>query len=270
MTRVPFHSLGLLFPRTIARSLEELRESGLVAADEVPNLWQIQLGVLRMWHRVFYRPESIGTSKDFAVRDSWRARLLERRPLRFPFLMRQLAIHPLDFSGLASSTLRIHRHLLGAHHDGVQFLYDLQLLRMHDGSDELLRAVRDEARAVVDGTHPRAEWLRDLVVYERYHENLLAAVESFLDGTFEASPEERANPDIDFVAYVRFCARQPETPADTLKAFREGRYTIADGIRDMDDRVDASAPLRAVARVTPRRTRQPGPSPRPCQRRAWR
>lgn len=246
MSSVPIHSLGLLFPRTIARSLGQLGQSGLVADDEVPNLWQIQLGVLRMWHRVFYRPESIGQSKDFAVRDSWRARLLERRPLRFPFLLRELAVHPLDFSGLASSTLRIRRHLLGAHHDGVQFLYDLQLLRMHDGSDALLRDVRDEARAVVDGTHPRTEWLRDLVVYERYHENLLAAVESFLAGTFDASPEERANPDIDFTAYLRFCARQPRTPAATFRAFREGRYTIPEGIVE-PIRQRRSEPLRAVA-----------------------
>ena len=245
MNTVPLHSLGLLFPRTIARSLSRLRKSGLVANGEVPNLWQIQLGVLRMWHRVVYRPESIGQSKDFAVRESWRARLLERRPLRLPFLLRERAVHPLDFSGLASSTERVHRHLLAAHHDGVQFLYDLQLLRMHDGSDTLLRAVRDEARAVVDGTHPRAEWLRDLVVYERYHENLLAAVESFLDGSFDASPNDRANPDIDFIAYVRFCARQPKTPAATLAAFRAGRYTVADGIEDAE--VAVTAPLRAVA-----------------------
>ncbi len=246
MTTVPLHALGLLFPKTIARNLERLRTSGLVAEDEVPNLWQIQLGVLRMWHRVFYRPESIGMSKDFAARESWRARLLEKRPLRFPFLLRERAVHPLDFSGLASSIERIHRHLLGAHHDGVQFLYDLQLLRMHDGSDELLRALRDEAEAVVDGSHPRAEWLRDLVVYERYHENLLEAVESFLDGTFEASPEERANPDIDFIAYLRFCARQPKTPAATLQAFREGRYTIADGIA-AEPGEPKTAPLRAAA-----------------------
>lgn len=243
---VPFHALGLLFPRTIARNLARLRSSGMVAADEVPNLWQIQLGVLRMWHRVFYRPESIGQSADFAVRDSWRARLLERRPLRFPFLLRERAVHPLDFSGLASSTERIHRHLLGAHHDGVQFLYDLQLLRMHDRSEGLLRAVQHEAQAVVDGTHPRTEWLRDLVVYERYHENLLAAVTAFLDGTFDAGPEERANPDIDFVAYLRFCARQPKTPAATWAAFREGRYTIADGI-DAPLTPTPVVPLRAVA-----------------------
>jgi hypothetical protein len=244
MTTVPFHALGLLFPKTIAENLETLRTSGLVAPGEVPNLWQIQLGVLRMWHRVVYRPESIGMSKDFAPRKSWRAKLLEKRPFRFPFLLREKAVHPLDFSGLASSVERIHNHLLGAHHDGVQFLYDLQLLRMHDGSDQLLRAVRDEARAVVDGTHPRAAYLRDLVVYERYHENLLEAVESFLNGTFEASPEERADPDIDFLAYLRFCARQPSTPAATLKAYREGRYTITGGIQTKDR---PEPPLRAVA-----------------------
>ncbi|MAQ13337.1 MAG: hypothetical protein CMN30_00855 [Sandaracinus sp.] len=226
---IPLHARGLLFPRTIADRLDRLRASGLVPEDEVPNLWQVQLGILRMGHRVLFRPESIGQSKTFPVRRTWRARLLERRPLRFPFLLRERAVHPLDFSGLASSPDRIRRHLLGAHHDGVQFLYDLQLLHMHDG-DASLHQVRDAARAVVEGRHPRGEWLRDLVVFERYHEALLAAVEAFLEGSFEASASERADPDIDFVAYVRFCARQPATPAATLRALREGRYTVADGV----------------------------------------
>ena len=254
---IPPYAVALLFPRTIAANLERLRASGLLPREEVPNLWQIQLGVLRMWHRVVYRPESIGQSKDFAPRSSWRARLLEHRPLRFPFLLRERAVHPLDFSGLASAPERIQRHLLGAHHDGVQFLYDLQLLRMHDRADgragePRLEAVRDEARAVVEGNHPRGEWLRDLVVFERYHENLLAAVEAFLDGTFEASPAERTDPDIDFLAYLRFCARQPPTPAATWKAYREGRYAIAEGITDgLTSRAssaatdDAPRPVRA-------------------------
>lgn len=224
---VPLHALGLLFPRAIQANLERLRASGRVPASEVPNLWQIQLGVLRMWHRVFFRPESIGTSKDFAPRTTWRARLLERRPLRFPFLLREKAVHPLDFSGLASAPERVMSHLLGAHHDGVQFTYDFELLAMHPGKLDTLLA---DARAVVEGRHPRAEWLRDLVVYERYHENLVAALEAFLAGELEVPAHQQDDPDITFGAYVRWCARQPRTPAATLAAWRAGTFRLPDGL----------------------------------------
>ena len=245
MPNVPLHSRALLFPRAIARSLERLRTRDLLAPADVPNLWQIQLGVLRMGHRVLFRSETIGQSA-FPVRRTWRARLLERRLVRFPFLLRERAIHPLDFSGLASSPDRIHRHLLGAHHDGVQFLYDFQLLRMHDGdAGATLEAVRADARAIVEGSHPRAGWLRDLAVYERYHESLLEAVEAFLDGSFEAGGDVRGDPDIDFLAYLRFCARQPSTPAATLRALRQGRYSVAAGLTPPPA---AGAPARSLTR----------------------
>lgn len=227
MSEIPMHAHFLLFPRAIQRSLERVRASGIVAADEVPNLWQLQLCVLRMWHRVFTRPESIGMCTDFAPRRTWRARLFHARPLRFPFLLAERAVHPLDFSGLASSPERVVRHLLGAHHDGVQFHYDLELLTLDPAR---LLEVRDEARAIVDGTHPRGEYLRDLVVYERYHENLLVAVEAFLAGDLKVPPAQQDDPDIVFAAYLRWCARQPATATETWKAFREGRYSIDGGI----------------------------------------
>ena len=239
--RIPAHAHLLLFPRTIAAHLERVRASDLVAEEEVPNLWQIQLGVLRMWHRVLFRPETIGTCADFAPRRTLRARLLQLRPLRFPFLLRERAVHPLDFSGLASSPERIVRHLLGAHHDGVQFAYDLELLAVHPG---FLEDALEEARAVVAGEHPRGEYLRDLVVYERYHENLVAALEAFLAGELEVPEAQREDPDILFSASPRWCARQPATPAETLAAWRAGRYTVADGVRS-----DTAAEARgAVAR----------------------
>ncbi|MEM9074164.1 MAG: hypothetical protein AAGE52_37070 [Myxococcota bacterium] len=224
---VPVHTWLLLFPRQIQRRLDEIRTSGLVAPDDVPNLWQIQLGVARMWHRVFFRPETIGQCADFAPRTTWRARLLEKRPLRFPFLLRARAVHPLDFSGLASSPERIVSHLLGAHHDGVQFHYDFELLSTHP---EKLQEVRQRAKAVVDGSDPQAEWLRDLVVYEHYHENLLAAIEGFLAGELSVPATQKDDPDIVFVAYLRWCARQPSTPRETYQAWREGRYTVDEGI----------------------------------------
>mgnify|MGYP000949203555 CR=1 FL=1 len=204
--------------------LDEIRRAGLVR--DVPNAWQISLGVLRMVHRVLFRSETIGTCADHAVRPTLRARLLESRPLRFPFLLREHAVAPLDFSGLLSSPERVIRHLLGAHHDGVQFVYDLQMLSVHPGK---LEEALQRARAVVEQRDPRAEWLRDLTVYERYHENLLAALEAAVRGDFPIPDHQVDDPDISFLAYLAWCARQPASPADTARALVGGRFTITDG-----------------------------------------
>lgn len=203
----------LFFPRKVAKNLERVRAAGIVS--EVPNLWQIQLGVLRMWHRVIFRPESIGMCASRPVRASWRARFLANRARRFPFLIAERAVAPLDFSGLASPPWRVVRHLLGAHHDGNQFAYDLQILSCYPGT---LEELCDKARAVVDETAPRSRYLKDLTVYEGYHENLLSAVERALEGDFDLPPGETDNPDISFIAYLRWCAAQPPTPLATLRA----------------------------------------------------
>ncbi|MCB9595642.1 MAG: hypothetical protein H6719_23170 [Sandaracinaceae bacterium] len=232
----------LVFPTAIESNLAAVERSGLV--PRTPNSWQITLGVLRMWHRVFYRSETIGTCSADAVRPTWRARLLERRPLRFPFLVRERAIAPLDFSGLASSPERVIRHLLGAHHDGNQFAYDLALLSIHPGKlDEL----EQRARAVVDGSNPRASWLRDLVVYEGYHERLLATAERALAGDLSLPAHEENDPDISFTGYLRWCAAQPSTPEETWEAFTAGRYTIADGLIDDAPGYSAAAASRPMA-----------------------
>lgn len=225
--RAPW-ALAMIAPRTVAAALERVARSGLY--PRTPNLWQLQLGILRMQHRVAFRSETIGTCATHPVRPTWRARLLHHRPLRFPFLMRERAIAPLDYSGLASPPERVLRHLLGAHHDGWQLVYDLELLAAaHPG---WLERVRDAARAVVDGSDPRAEWLRDLCVFEGYHEQLLACVERALDGDLELDARSASDPDITFGAYLAWCARQPETPAETLALWLAGRYSIAHGVID--------------------------------------
>jgi hypothetical protein len=225
-TSVPLLSrLILLWPGRVARGLEHVRSAGL--APDVPNVWQITLGVLRMMHRVLFRSDTIGTCKTHPVRRTWRARLLAFRALRLPFLLWERAVAPLDFSGLVSSRERVLRHLLGAHHDAVAFVYDLELLRLHPGA---LEECRDRARAVVEGTDPRAEWLRDLVVYEGYHEALLATTERAIAGTLEMDPHEERDPDVTFAGYLAWCAAQPETPADTWAALRAGRYRIDRGM----------------------------------------
>ncbi|MGE0788792.1 MAG: hypothetical protein AB7S26_24175 [Sandaracinaceae bacterium] len=215
----------LLAPDRIDQALGRVRERDVVPVT--PNRWQITLGVLRMWHRMIFRSDTVGTSFTDPVRPNLRARLLSQRALRAPFLLAERAIAPLDFSGLLSGPDRIIRHLLGAHHDGAQFVYDFALLDLHDGKmEELLR----RAHAVVDGDDPRGEWLRDLVVYEGYHERLVDAAERHLRGELVLSNEDARDPDIAFAAYLRWCARQPQTLDATLEAWRDGRFTIADGV----------------------------------------
>ena len=216
--------LVLLAPRQVRRRLVEAGASGQVR--RTPTVWQVTLGVLRMWHRVLFRSETIGTCTDFSPRQTWRARLLRFRPLRAPFLLWERAIAPWDQTGLLSSTERVRRHLLGAHHDRVQFAYDFELLLLRPGA---LEGVRDEAAAVVDGTHPRATWLRDLTVFERYHEELLTAAQAVLDGAPLLSPAEQTDPDISFYGYLEWCAAQPATPSETWRLYASGHYRFPAG-----------------------------------------
>jgi len=211
----------LLLPRSraVEAGLERLRAAGV---SPVPNLWQVTLGVYRMAYRLLTRSEEIGTSQD-PVRSTLRARLLAPRPLRFPFLLAERAVAPADFSGLASPPERLVRHLLGAHHEENQFVYDLELLGCFPGALEDCLA---RARRVVSGEDPRAGWLRDLCVHEGYHEHLVDALERALAGELRATERERRDPDISFGAYLRWCAAQPETPAATLTALREGRLSF--------------------------------------------
>ncbi len=214
----------LLDPAGVARGLERLRASGHFPV--VPNEWQITLGILRMVHRMIFRSETIGTSRR-PIRRTLRARLLARRPLRFPFLVAERAIAPLDSSGLLSERERVIRHLLGAHHDQNQFAYDLEMLRAHPGA---LEEVVERTREVVTGRSPRAEYLRDLTVFEGYHEDLLAAAERAVNGDLGLSQREAEDPDVAFSAYLAWCARQPSTYRKTVAALLRGRYSVARGV----------------------------------------
>lgn len=221
--RPPWHAyLILLRPRRVVRALEAATRSGLVG--RVPSLWQIELGVLRMWHRILFRPETIGTCSDYAVRDDPWARLLEYRGVRLPFLLREGSVRPWDLSGLIGTPDQLMRHLLGTHHDGHQFVYDLQILAMHPGA---LAELRERARRVVEHATPRTRWLRNLCVYERYHESLLEAVDGCLRDGFPLSTEVADDPDITFFAYLDWCARQPATPRATWRAWRAGSFRLA-------------------------------------------
>ena len=110
------------------------------------------------------------------------------------------------------------------------------------GSDPVVRDIEDlladgkleealtRARAVRDGADPRAEWLRDLTVYENYHEALCAALDAAVRGEFPMPDHQVDDPDISFLAYLAWCARQPETPTETWRQLSAGRYAIAEGV----------------------------------------
>lgn len=192
----------------MADNLEKIATAGIVPV--VPNRFQLFSGVVRMWLRVIFRPGTIGTSRG-PVRDTRRARLLKNRFFRFFPLVWEKAIAPLDFTGLKSSPERVMHHLLAAHHDGDQFVYDLELLSCHAGRLAELRAMVAD---VIANDTPRTRWLRDLVVYEGYHESLLAAVDAALAGDFRcASPED---PDISLRGYLSWCARRPASFSEML------------------------------------------------------
>lgn len=185
----------------IDETLERIDAAKIV--PRTPTREQIDRGILRMLHRLVFRSGTVGTCKAGAVRPTWRARLLQWRALRLPFLVWERAVAPFDLSGLASPPERIIRHLLAAHHDGVQFAYDLELLALYPGR---LEELRDEVKKVVESDGPRARWLRDLTVFEGYHEALLDAVERTLRGERLLTPEQAADPDLSLCAYLAWCA----------------------------------------------------------------
>lgn len=224
----PLHArLILLWPDLVQARLAAIAASGHV--PKTPNLWQIELGVMRMWHRVVFRPNSIGVAATNPVQPGWRARLLAPRPLRFPFVLAAGSVRPWDLSGLVSNPAQLRRHMLGTHHDGLQFVYDLQMLVIHPGELEQLVA---EARAVVEGSHPQAQWLRSLCVYQGYHEQLLAVCEQALtehqrgERHFGLNDRDKQDPDLCFYAYLDWCAAQPATPRATWQAIVADQFSF--------------------------------------------
>lgn len=208
----PLWSHLLLFrPRRIRARLDALQRAGALRGPR-PTLWQVFLGVLYMWHRIVFRPQTIGLSSA-AVRDTPRARALRLRPLRGPLLFLGRRVNPLDHTGLGSSTDHVVRHLLGAHHDRADFVYDLEILASEPGA---LEALEDRLRAIVSGEAPDAAFLRDLCVYEGYHEALLSTVAAWNRG--DPPDLSGADPDATLRAFLAWCAAQPDRPLGSLRA----------------------------------------------------
>jgi hypothetical protein len=217
---IPWHSYLVVYrPRRILARLAQLVVAGVI--PRAPTVWQVELGVLRMWSRVLFRSGTVGTCTDHPVRSTWRARVLQYRLIRGVFLFWERAIAPLDHSGLIASDERLMRHLLAAHHDQHQFAYDLEMLRATPGA---LADLRARTLVAIEGTTRRARWLRDLCVYERYHDNLLVAVDAALAGEPLVAPDEVDDPDIGFTAYMRWCCAQPSTLTATWRAWRAGVF----------------------------------------------
>lgn len=215
----------LLRPSRIERNLDHVRQASHVG--DAPNLWQLSLWVVRMWHRIVFRNETVGTSATTPVRHGWRARLLQYRPLRLPFLLAHGSVLPYDLTGLLSRPERVVTHLLGTHHDGNQFVYDFELLACYPGK---LHELLANTREVVAHDNMKHRWLRDLAVYEGYHESLLAELERYMvHGSAALSDAQARDPDISFVAAMDWCRKQPSTPRETLRLLRTGHYHLEHG-----------------------------------------
>lgn len=216
----PWYVRALLVdPERVMQNVARMRERGVVAAS--PNAWQLSLAVLRLWHRVVFRTETVGTSSG-RVHARLRARLLENRALRLPALLGSRAVIPFDFTGLRSTPERLIDHLLGAHHDRNQFVFDLELLAGHGALDVLAERVA----AILDDRDPRAAWLRDLTVYVGYHESLATAVAHARTAGPAMTEAEASDPDLTLRGLVAWCARQPATPGETLAAWQAGTFRI--------------------------------------------
>lgn len=206
-------------PQRIDTRLDRLVADGVI--PKRPTRWQVWLGVVYMWVRVMKRPETIGLSDGAPVRDTAGARRMDRRLVRIPAVIRARAINPLDQTGLGSSAEHVIRHLLGAYHPGQNLLYDLAILDTEPGALDTLRA---RAAAVVDGTDPQAEALRDLTVYDGYHEKLLDAVVRWMDQGRDDTTQ--THPDTTLPAFLAWCAAQPATPAATVQAMARGTMSF--------------------------------------------
>jgi hypothetical protein len=145
--------------------------------------------------------------------------------LRFPFLLWEGSVVPWDLSGLTSSPDQLICHLVGTHHEDQQCVYDLEILSCYPDALSQLKRKVDE---IVSGIDPRSEWLKDLVVYEGYHQTLLDLMKMIETAGWKVnlSSEMKRSVDLSFYATLTWCSQQPLTPRETWRAWRQGRLTF--------------------------------------------
>jgi hypothetical protein len=152
-------------PRLVRRRLERLRALGHV--DAVPTIGQLLVaGRDQMMvgaaeeTKIFYRAQGI----PWIFHNT-------RRFLSGPATM-------LDPVGFFSPREAIVEHVLQTFHRHP--VYDLVLLRAHDGGVE---ALEREARQIADGTHPHQRALASLIEDGSYHARLPADIAKFEEAT---------------------------------------------------------------------------------------
>lgn len=202
---LPWWAYALIRPRRVQAHLAEVAAK---RSQPAPALWQMLQWTGHMWRRVLFDLDSVGSGGGAPVRSTRRARFLQFKGFRAVALVAERAIAPFDMSGLATDESRVIRHLLAAHHDGMEFAYDLEMLSFRAGALDRLRLQVD---SVVTGRHPRAQWLRDLCVYEGYHERLLDGVVLALAGRLPTS----GNPDTSFFAMLDWAIAKQAAPRAT-------------------------------------------------------
>jgi hypothetical protein len=212
-----FYRALLRHPERVLWHVDKLYEAGRI--DKKPNLWQVSMGVFYMVHRILFRSETIGVDES-PVRSTIGARLLRYRPLRFPFLLLTGSVDPIDLTGLAGTVEQKLTHLVGAYHPGDNALYDLECIAF---DQEAIRKLQKDVESIVAEKTLRGRFLKDLTVYEGYHERLLSLVERALRNDYAPAADHVDHPDTTLRGFVRWCAAQEETPEKTLEALRQGR-----------------------------------------------
>lgn len=211
MERVPWpYFLVIRRPRVALANLRALHARGVTPG--VPTPFQMLCGVLYMVHRLLFRSDTVGLERNEPVRATRWARLLRPRPLRFPFLAWERVINPFDLTGFGSRRDFLVRHVVGAHHAGDDAIYDLTLLLAHD---DALAELRARVVDVIAERTPHDRFLKDLCVYERYHDKLLVTLDAVEAGRHEP-PDMAVASDTSLPGFVAWCLARPPTLRDAL------------------------------------------------------
>jgi hypothetical protein len=198
-------------PRLVRRRLERLRALGHV--DAVPTIGQLlvagrdqmMVGAARET-KIFYRAQGI----------PWIFHNV-RRFISGPATM-------LDPVGFFSPREAIVEHVLQTFHRHP--VYDLVLLRAHDGGVE---ALARQARQILDGTHPHQRGLTSLVEDGSYHARLPADIATFEQAT--RAPARPIPPGLVDDPELMLAMDQFKDVAGFVRYASRLRVGFADGVR---------------------------------------